>query len=69
MHGLNPTAGSRIAALDPYLRRIATVESKADLDAKIEQFIREWNQVVEPFDWFRKSVAKIMADASKKAAA
>jgi len=25
--------------------------------------------VVEPFDWFRKSVAKIMADASKKAAA
>jgi transposase len=49
--------------------RIADFESKADLQAKIEQFICEWNQVAEPFNWSRKSVAKIMADAPEKSAA
>jgi transposase len=49
--------------------RIADFESKADLQTKVEQFIREWNQMAEPFNWTRKSVAKIMADAPAKAAA
>ena len=48
--------------------RIADFESKADLQAKVEQFIEEWNQVAHPFNWSSKSVTKIMADAPRMAA-
>jgi hypothetical protein len=48
--------------------RIADFESKEHLQAKIGQFIGEWNQHAHPFNWSTKSVAKIMADASAKAA-
>ena len=48
---------------------IADFESKADLEAKIEQFIREWNEVAHPFNWTSKSAAKVMAGAPAKAAA
>jgi len=48
--------------------RIADFESKADLKVKLEQFIEEWNEVAHPFNWKRKSVAKVMADAPRIAA-
>jgi transposase len=47
---------------------IADFASKAMLQTQIEQFIAEWNQVAHPFNWSTKSVAKIMANASAKAA-
>lgn len=43
--------------------RIADFKDKADLAAKIHQFILEWNQQAHPFNWSTKSVAKVMADA------
>ena len=43
--------------------RIADFKDKADLAAKIHQFIIEWNQQAHPFNWSTKSVAKVMADA------
>lgn len=43
--------------------RIADFADKADLAAKIDQFIDEWNQQAHPFNWSTKSVAKVMADA------
>ncbi len=41
--------------------RIVDFASKADLRAKIEQFIEEWNQHAHPFNWSTKSVAKVMS--------
>ena len=38
-------------------------ENKADLAAKLQQFLAEWNQQAHPFNWSTKSVAKVMADA------
>lgn len=49
--------------------RIADFASKKDLQAKIEQFIDEWNQHSHPFNWTSKSVAKVMADCPEKMAA
>jgi transposase len=49
--------------------RIADFASKKDLQEKIEQFIREWNQKAHPFNWTTKSVAKIMADTPERMAA
>jgi transposase len=43
--------------------RIVDFDSIADLTAKIEQFIAQWNEVAHPFNWTTKSVAKVMADA------
>jgi transposase len=43
--------------------RIADFKDKADLAAKIHQFIIEWNEQAHPFNWSTKSVAKVMADA------
>lgn len=43
--------------------RIADFESLDDLRAKIELFIVQWNQHAHPFNWSRKSVAKVMAAA------
>jgi transposase len=47
---------------------IVDFASKAVLQAQIDQFIAAWNQVAHPFNWSTKSVTKIMADASAKAA-
>jgi len=47
---------------------ITDFASKAVLQTQIEQFIAEWNQVAHPFNWSTKSVTKIMAGASAKAA-
>jgi DDE superfamily endonuclease/Homeodomain-like domain len=48
--------------------RIADFASKAVLQEQIDQFIAEWNRVAHPFNWSKKSVAKIMADAPAQAA-
>lgn len=48
--------------------RIADFESKEHLQAKIEQFISEWNQHAHPFNWSTKSVTKVMAKAPAMAA-
>jgi transposase len=48
--------------------RIVDFASKADLEAKLLQFIAEWNAVAHPFNWTTKSVAKVMADTVPAAA-
>jgi len=48
--------------------RISDFDSKDHLRAKIDQFIKEWNQQAHPFNWSTKSVAKIMAGAPALAA-
>jgi transposase len=48
--------------------RIADFASTAELQAKLEQFIAEWNEVSHPFNWTTKSVAKVMADVVPTAA-
>jgi len=49
--------------------RIADFEDRADLTAKIHQFIREWNERAHPFNWSTKSVAKVMAGVQRSIAA
>jgi hypothetical protein len=49
-------------------RRIVDFASKADLQAKLMQFIAEWNAVAHPFTWTTQSVANVMADAVLTAA-
>ncbi len=49
--------------------RIVDFKSKIDLKKKIYQFIEEWNQLSHPFNWTKKSVAKVMADAPEDVAA
>jgi transposase len=48
--------------------RIVDFASKADLQAKLMQFVAEWNEAAHPFNWTTKSVAKVMADAVPAAA-
>jgi transposase len=48
--------------------RIIDFPTKDHLRAKLEQFIREWNQQAHPFNWSVKSVAKVMAEAAALAA-
>lgn len=48
--------------------RIVDFTSKQDLQAKVEHFIREWNEHAHPFNWSKKSVAKVMADVPAMAA-
>jgi transposase len=48
--------------------RIVDFASKAELEAKLLQFIAEWNDVAHPFNWSTKSVAKVMAEAIPAAA-
>jgi len=43
--------------------RVADFESLDDLRAKIDLFIAQWNQRAHPFNWSKKSVAKVMAAA------
>lgn len=40
---------------------IADFADKAELAARLQAFIQEWNRVAHPFNWSTKSVAKIMA--------
>jgi transposase len=40
---------------------IADFADKAALAERLQAFIREWNEVAHPFNWSRKSVAKVMA--------
>jgi transposase len=44
-------------------KRLAIVDfaSKAELAAKLHQFIAQWNEQAHPFNWTTKSVAKVMA--------
>jgi transposase len=44
-------------------KRLAIVDfaSKAELAEKLQQFIAQWNEQAHPFNWTKKSVAKIMA--------
>jgi hypothetical protein len=48
--------------------RLVDVASQAHLCAKLDQFIKEWNQHAHPFHWSTKSVAKLMAAAPALAA-
>jgi transposase len=48
--------------------RIVDFASKADLQAKLMQFIAEWNEVAHPVNWTTTSVAKVMAEAIPAAA-
>jgi transposase len=48
--------------------RIVDFASKEDLQAKLMQFIAEWNEHAHPFNWSTQSVAKVMAAAPAKAA-
>src|SRR5262249_11262419 len=48
--------------------RMVDFASKDDRRAKLEQFIREWNQHAHPFNWSTTSVAKVMAHAPALAA-
>jgi transposase len=49
--------------------RIADFQDKAELAAKVHQFIIEWNERAHPFNWSTRSVAKVMADAPAALAA
>jgi transposase len=40
---------------------IADFADKAELAAKLHQFIAQWNERAHPFNWSTKSVAKVMA--------
>ena len=44
-------------------KRLAIVDfaSKAELAEKLQQFITQWNEQAHPFNWTKKSVAKVMA--------
>jgi transposase len=48
--------------------RIVDFASTADLEAKLLQFIAEWNAVAHPFNWTTKSAAHVMAAAIPAAA-
>jgi hypothetical protein len=42
---------------------ISDFASKKDLEAKVLQFIGEYNRHAHPFNWSTRSVAKVMAKA------
>lgn len=47
---------------------IADFADKAELAAKLQQFISQWNEQAHPFNWSKKSVAKVMAKCTSAAA-
>ena len=70
-----PVHGSWMNQVEPWFSilqrkrlRIVDFTSKDHLRAKLEPFIREWNQQAHPFNWSTKSVAKVMAEAPALAA-
>ena len=40
---------------------IADFADQAPLAERLHTFVKEWNEPAHPFNWTRKSVAKIMA--------
>jgi transposase len=46
--------------------RIAALASLADLEARLDQFIAEWNAHAHPFRWTTASFAKVLADQPQK---
>ena len=44
-------------------KRLAIVDfaSKAELAEKLRQYVAQWNEQAHPFNWTKKSVAKVMA--------
>jgi ribose 1,5-bisphosphokinase PhnN len=48
--------------------RIADVASEDHRPGKMEQFIQEWDQHEQPFNWSTKSAAKVVAAAPALAA-
>jgi hypothetical protein len=46
--------------------RMADSPSTEDLQAKIMQFIAEWNEQTHPLNWSTTSVAKVMAEVRMK---
>ena len=48
--------------------RIADFASKEHLAERLMEFIREWNETAQPFNWTSKSVAKVMAKCQTEAA-
>jgi transposase len=40
---------------------IADFKDKAHLAERLQAFVREWNEQAHPFNWTKKSVAKVMA--------
>ena len=40
---------------------IADFADKAHLAERLHRFVKEWNEQAHPFNWTKKSVAKIMA--------
>ena len=74
MH-FTPVYGSWMNQVEPWFSilqrqrlRIADVDSKEHLQAKIGQFICAWNQHAHPFNWSTTSVAKVMAAVPAMAA-
>ena len=45
--------------------RIVDFASKAELEARLLAFVREWNERAHPFNWTTKSVAKVMAKCGR----
>src|SRR5947208_3946222 len=52
-------------------KRLAIVDfaSKAELAEKLQQFITQWNEQAHPFNWTKKSVAKVMAKCQQDSGA
>jgi hypothetical protein len=41
---------------------IVDMASKAELAEKLQQFIAQWKEQAHPFNWTKRSVAKVMAN-------
>jgi hypothetical protein len=70
-----PGHGAWLNPIEPWLAilqrqrlRMVDVAALADLQAKLEPFMAEWNAAAPPFHWTTKSVAKVMADVAQAAA-
>jgi hypothetical protein len=44
-------------------------DSLVDLEAKIDSFITEWNEVAHPFEWTPRSFDKVLASIGEEVAA
>ena len=61
--------GGKICHAESLALEDADFGFKEDMQAKIMQFIAEWNRHDYPFNWSTKSVTKVMAEAPMKKAA
>jgi hypothetical protein len=48
---------------------VADFVSLADLEAKIDSFITEWNGLAHPFEWTPRSFDKVLASIGEEVAA